>query len=253
MFYDSNDVQLSTMTNVVTREDTAKKYEAWGWAVKTIDGHSQEQIRQALIEANAEQEKPFLIIGKTIIGKGAVNDAGEKHEGLPELHGMPLGNTGASYEKTIETLGGNPDGPFEVFSEVKEYYQVNIQEKRENAASKRTNEATWRSGNPDLASKLDLFLSGRIPEIDFSQIPQKENIASRAASSAVLSFLADHVDNLIVASADLSNSDKTDGFLKKTKSFRNGDFSGSFLQAGVSVLTMSALANGMALAKRPSW
>ena len=92
-----------------------------------------------------------------------------------------------------------------------------------------------------------MFLSGQTPELDFSKIEQKENIATRAASAGVLSFLADQVENLIVASADLSNSDKTDGFLKKTKPLTKGDFSGAFLQAGVSELTMAALASGMML------
>jgi transketolase len=90
-------------------------------------------------------------------------------------------------------------------------------------------------------------MSGETPAIDFSQITQKENTATRGASSAVLSYFADHIENMIVASADLSNSDKTDGFLKKTTQFKKGDFSGAFLQAGVSELTMAALANGMAL------
>ncbi|MCW3808162.1 transketolase, partial [Marinilabiliaceae bacterium D04] len=72
MFYDSNDIQLSTTTDAVTVEDTAKKYEAWGWAVMTIDGNNAGEIRKALEAAKAETEKPFLIIGKTIMGKGAV-------------------------------------------------------------------------------------------------------------------------------------------------------------------------------------
>ncbi len=247
MFFDSNDVQLSTYTNEVTREDTAKKYEAWGWKVTTIDGHDHDQIREALTEAQEESERPFLIIGKTIIGKGAVDEHGQKFEGKTELHGMPLGNAGASFDKTVEALGGDSNQPFEIFPEVGEYYAKVTAQKVENARIKKQKEVQWRGENPDLADKLDLFLSGRIPELDFSEVEQKENVATRAASAAVLSFLAERVENLIVASADLSNSDKTDGFLKKSKALRKGDFSGAFLQAGVSELTMAALANGMAL------
>ena len=80
MFYDSNDIQLSTTTDVVTIEDTAKKYEAWGWNVVTIEGNNHDQIRKALQNAQNETEKPTLIIGKTIMGKGALTESGESFE-----------------------------------------------------------------------------------------------------------------------------------------------------------------------------
>jgi len=247
MFFDSNDVQLSTYTKEVTIEDTAKKYEAWGWKVKTIDGHDVDGIRQALQEANAESETPFLIIGRTIMGKGAVDDKGNTYEGYCELHGQPIGNTGASYEKTVEHLGGRVEDPFRIFPEVEEHYKKVIDEKRAYVANKKTEEAEWRKNNAGLSTNLDLFLSGKIPDIDLSLVQHKENGASREASATVLGFLADKVENLIVASADLANSDKTDGFLKKTTALKKGDFSGNFLHAGVAELSMAAMANGMAL------
>ncbi|UII24818.1 transketolase [Fulvivirga maritima] len=247
MFFDSNDVQLSTYTDEVTSEDTAKKYEAWGWKVVTIDGHDHDAIRGALKEAEAEKEKPFLIIGKTIMGKGAVDAEGKPYEGYSELHGKPVGGTGASYEKTVEALGGSVEDPFAIFSDVESYYKEILDKKREEVKAKRAEEAEWKSKNAELAEKLELFFSGDIPEIDFSQIPQKANIASRDASSAVLAYLADKVENLVVASADLANSDKTDGFLKKSKAFGPHEYSGNFMHAGVSEFTMAAMANGMAL------
>jgi transketolase len=247
MFYDSNDIQLSTKTEEVTSEDTAAKYLAWGWSVITIDGNNEAQIRKALNAALLEKEKPTIIIGKTIMGKGAITASGENFERKTATHGMPLGEAGASFEKTIENLGGNPSDPFKIFPEVDEFYK-NILECKKNAASeKKAEEKKWRQANPALAEKLDLFLSGEVPFIDFKAIIQKENIATRAASAAVLGEFAKKIDNMIVSSADLSNSDKTDGFLKNTKPFRKGDFSGSFLQAGVSELTMASIANGMAL------
>ena len=93
MFFDSNDIQLSTSTDEVTSEDTAMKYEAWGWKVVTIDAHSHDEIRKALTNANNETEKPTLIIGKTIIGKGCVAADGSMFEGHCELHGQPIGHT----------------------------------------------------------------------------------------------------------------------------------------------------------------
>ncbi len=247
MFYDSNDIQLSTKTEEVTNEDTAAKYVAWGWSVITIDGNNEAQIRKALNAALQEDEKPTLIIGKTIMGKGAVTASGESFERKTATHGMPLGEAGASFEKSIENLGGNPADPFRVFPEVEEFYKEVLNKKKKAAAEKKAEEKKWRQANPALAEKLDFFLSGQVPAIDFAAIQQKENIATRAASAAVLGEFAQKIENMIVSSADLSNSDKTDGFLKYTKAFRKGDFSGAFLQAGVAELTMAAIANGMAL------
>lgn len=248
MFFDSNDVQLSTMVDEVTTEDTAMKYESWGWKVITIDAHNQDEIRKALDQANAETEKPTLIIGKTIMGKGCVTADGDMYEGHCELHGKPIGATGADYTKTLENLGANPAEPFQVFSEVKDKYAEILEAKKAAAKEAQAKEAEWRSANAELAAKLDQFFTGELPEgIDWSEIDQKEGVATREAGAKVLGYLADKVENMIVSSADLSNSDKTDGFLKKTRSIQKGDFGGAFLQAGVAELTMAAVANGMAL------
>jgi len=247
MFYDSNDIQLSTNTSEVTAEDTGKKYEAWGWNVMTIDGNDPDQIREALKKANAETERPTLIIGKTIMGKGALPEAGESYERKCATHGMPLGEAGASFAKSIANLGGNPENPFVIFDDVKAFYEKRKAELIQAAAAKKTAQASWEAANPEKAAQLKKFFSKETPDFDFAAVEQKANSASRAASSAVLAAFAGKVENMIVASADLSNSDKTDGFLKKTKAFKKGDFSGSFLQAGVSELTMACVANGMAL------
>lgn len=247
MFYDSNDVQLSSMTDEVTSEDTAMKYKAWGWKVMTIDGHNHDEIRSALIEANAEEDRPTLIIGRTIMGKGCVTETGETYEGHCELHGKPIGQTGADYEKTMENLGADLDNPFAKFKEVEAYYDTIIEAKKNKAAKKQAAIENWKQSNPNPAEKLDQFLSGDLPDLDFESIEFKAGIATRASSSAVLGYLARKVENMIVSSADLSNSDKTDGFLKHTQVMKKDDFTGAFLQSGVAELTMAALANGMAL------
>lgn len=247
MFYDANDVQLSSMTDEVTSEDTAMKYESWGWKVVTIDGHDHEQIRKALKDANAETEKPTLIIGKTIMGKGSVTEDGSMYEGHCELHGKPIGATGADYTKTLLNLKADPENPFNIYEDVQEYYKTIVASKTKNAASKKEVIANWRKENEALATKLDFFLSGEIPKLDFESITHKDGLATRAASSNVLAYMAENVENMIVSSADLSNSDKTDGFLKKSSVLQKGDFSGAFLQAGVAELTMATIANGIAL------
>ncbi|WP_282075603.1 transketolase family protein [Maribacter aquivivus] len=247
MFYDSNDVQLSSKTDEVTSENTAMKYESWGWKVVTIDGHNHDQIRKALTDANAETDKPTLIIGQTIMGKGCVTADGTPYEGYTELHGKPIGDTGADYEKTLVNLGADVANPFDIYSKVEEYYEGIINRKKDQAQAKKREIDAWRSENAELSAKLDGFLEGKLPELDFSSVAQKEGQATRAASSNVLAYLAQNVENMIVSSADLSNSDKTDGFLKKTHILKKGDFSGAFLQAGVAELTMATMANGIAL------
>lgn len=247
MFYDSNDIQLSTETNAVTSEDTALKYQSWGWNVITIDGHNHDQIRKALSDAKNQKEKPTLIIGKTIMGKGAVTDDGKSFERQCETHGQPLSSAGASFEKTIKNLGGNPNDPFIIFDEVKKYYQQKRSEKIAVAENRKAITREWAAQNPEKALMLEEFFSGKPPKIDYKAIVQKNNIATRAASAVVLGELAKKAGNMIVCSADLANSDKTDGFLKNTRPFTRNDFSGAFLHAGVSELTMAALCNGIAL------
>lgn len=247
MFYDSNEVQLSTKVDEVTSEDTAKKYESWNWHVVTIDGNDEHQIREALISCRNETSRPSLIIGRTIMGKGAVKADGLPYEGMVETHGKPLGKSKASFPKTIENLGGNPGDPFVVFPDVAKHYKSVLDQKRKEVKEVKMVEATWISENAEAAAILQKYLSGSVAGIDLSNIELAVNDSTRNASSRVLSYLADNVGNMIVASADLSNSDMTDGFLKKTTAFKKGDFSGSFLQAGVSELTMAALSTGMAL------
>ena len=245
MFYDSNDVQLSTACNEVTCEDVAKKYEAWNWKVITINGNDADEIRAALTEAKAEKERPTLIIGKTIMGKGALKADGSSYENNCATHGAPLG--GDAYVNTIKNLGGDLENPFQIFPEVQELYDKRAAELEKIMAEKYAAKAAWAAANPDLAVKMAEWFAGKLPAIDWDSIQQKAGDPTRNASANALSLLATTVENMIVASADLSNSDKTDGFLKKTHAFTKGDFSGAFLQPGVAELTMACCCIGMAL------
>jgi len=247
MFYDSNDIQLSTSTNAVTSENTAQKYLAWGWKVIEINGNDAEQIRKALTEAKAETERPTLIIGKTIMGKGAMKADGSNFERQCATHGMPLSECGASYAESIKNLGGNPENPFVLFEETKALYAKRAEELAVIVAKKQAAKSAWAKENPELAAKMDFFFSGKTPNVNWDAIVQKPNQSTRAASATVLGELAKQVENMVVASADLSNSDKTDGFLKNSKAFTKNDFSGAFLQAGVAELTMACVCIGMSL------
>jgi transketolase len=247
MFYDSNDIQLSTSTKAVTTENTAQKYMAWGWNVIEINGNDAVEIRTALKEAKAEKTKPTIIIGKTIMGKGALTADGSNFERQCATHGMPLGECGASYEESIKNLGGNPENPFLLFEETKALYAKRAEELKEIVAKKQAVKTVWAKENPELAEELEFFFSGKTPIIDWDAVVQKSGQATRAASATVLAELAKQVKNMVVSSADLSNSDKTDGFLKNTKAFTKDDFSGAFLQAGVAELTMACVCIGMSL------
>ena len=245
MFYDSNDIQLSTECGVVTCENTAAKYESWGWRVITIDGNDADEIRRALNEAKAEKEKPTLIIGNTVMGKGALRADGSSFEHHIGTHGAPLG--AEAYQKTIVNLGGNPNEPFVVYPEVKELYAKRNEELREIVAKRRQEENEWAKNNPQLAAQMKEWFSGNAPKVDWSTLTQKPDGATRVASAACLGLLAEQVPNMVCSSADLSNSDRTDGFLNKTREMKRGDLSGAFLQAGVSELTMACMCIGMYL------
>ncbi|WP_279113874.1 transketolase family protein [Hoylesella timonensis] len=245
MFYDSNDIQLSTECNAVTAENTAMKYESWGWNVITIDGNDVAEIRQALDKALQEKERPTLIIGNTIMGKGALQADGSSYEHNVKTHGAPLG--GDAYKNTIENLGGDIHHPFAIAEDVQALYDNRAKELRKIVALRHAAEDQWKAQHPEKATQMMEWFSGNAPKVDWSSLTQKAGAATRNASSACLSLLAEQVPNMVCSSADLSNSDKTDGFLKKTQSMVKGDFSGAFFQAGVSELTMACMCIGMYL------
>ncbi len=245
MFYDANEIQLSTECNVVMNENTRMKYESWGWNVLEINGNDPDEIRAALILANKETERPTLIIGHTIMAKGARKDDGSSYEHNVKTHGAPLG--GDAYTNTVKNLGGDVENPFVVFDDVKELYANRNAELREIVKVRHAEEAEWRKQNPELAAKMADWFSGNAPKVDWSQLVQKRDAATRAASAACLGVLSEQVDNMVVSSADLCNSDKTDGFLKHTHNLQADDFTGAFFQAGVSELTMACVCIGMYL------
>ena len=247
MFYDANNVQLSTTVEEVDTEDVQKKYEAWGWKVLHINGNDVAQIRAALTEAKAEKQRPTLIIGDTLMGKGAMGPDQSSYENKVSTHGQPLTAAGASIAETIKNLGGDPEHPFAVFPEVEALYAKRRAELEAIMVERRAVKKAWAEAHPDLAAKMQKWFSGEAPAINWEAIQQKPNQATRGGSATCLGVLAENVENMIVASADLSNSDKTDGFLKKTHALKRGDFTGAFFQAGVAELTMACVCIGMSL------
>lgn len=247
MFYDSNRVQLSTMVDAVDTEDVAAKYRAWNWNVINVDGCDPEAMARALNAAINEKEKPTLIIGDTVMGRGCVTDCGDNFENQCSTHGQPLSKSGADWAKTVENLGGDPLNPWIIRDEVNQLYADRRERLRAIVAERRAAEEKWANENPELAAQLKGFIAGELPEIDYRAIVHKANSATRTASANVLGVLGEKVKNMIVSSADLANSDKTEAFLKKTGALTHGDFSGAFLHAGVAELTMASIMNGIVL------
>ncbi|WP_443865460.1 transketolase family protein [Leyella stercorea] len=245
MFYDANEIQLSTECDVVMHENTRMKYESWGWNVLEINGNDPDEIRAALILANKEEQRPTLIIGHTVMAKGARKEDGSSYERSVKTHGAPLG--GGAYENTVKNLGGDLNDPFVVFDDVKELYEKRNAELREVVKERHAAEAEWRKANPEKAEQMDAWFSGNAPKVDWSELVQKRDVATRVASANCLGVLAEQVPDRVCSSADLCNSDKTDGFLKKTHELTPDDFTGAFFQAGVSELTMACVCIGMYL------
>ncbi len=245
MFYDANEIQLSTECDVVMRENTRMKYESWGWNVLEINGNDPDEIRAALILANKEENRPTLIIGHTVMAKGARKEDGSSYERSVKTHGAPLG--GGAYENTVKNLGGDLNDPFVVFDDVKKLYEKRNAELREIVKERHAAEEEWRKANPEKAEQMKAWFSGDAPKVDWSDLVQKRDVATRVASANCLGVLAEQVPNMVCSSADLCNSDKTDGFLKKTHELAPDDFTGAFFQAGVSELTMACVCIGMYL------
>lgn len=247
MFYDSNKVQLSTKVDQVDTEDVAAKYRAWNWNVIEVNGSDPEAISSALVEAINEHERPTLIIGHTVMARKVVNSSGGSLEGAVSTHGQPLSKAGADLALTVKTLGGDPENPWVIRPEVKQLYDERARELQKIVDERRRQFEKWGAADPDQAKLLESYIKMELPDLDWSNVEIKPDQASRVASSACLAFLAENVGNMIVSSADLANSDKTDGFLKKTGQLLKNNFSGGFLQAGVAELTMAAIMNGIAL------
>ncbi|MCL2282924.1 MAG: hypothetical protein FWC26_06365, partial [Fibromonadales bacterium] len=246
-YFDSNKIQLSSPTEEVMSHNVAAQYEAWGWRVYSIDGHNPDEIRKAFAAAYLETEKPVIIIGNTIMGKGIRDAQNNAFESKVSTHGQPIDAAGASATQTIASLGGDPENPFVVWPDVEEAFNLRLEELQKEADSWQSRFEIWKQTYPALAQELENWQKNKAPVLDLSVIPQKQGVATRVNSGAILSWLADNQKNMVVSSADLSNSDNTQAFLDKTGIFKPGDFSGGFLQAGVAELTMGSVMCGIVL------
>jgi transketolase len=246
-YFDSNGIQLSSPTDEVMSHSVAAQYESWGWRVYSVDGHSAVELRKAFADAYSETEKPVIIIGTTTMGKGIKDAQNNAFENQVSTHGQPIDAAGASTAQTIASLGGNHEDPFVIWPDVEEAFNLRLEELQKESDSWQNRFETWKQTYPALAQELENWQNNKAPVLDLSVVPQKQGVATRVNSGAILAWLAENQKNMVCSSADLSNSDNTQAFLNKTGILKPGDFSGAFLQAGVAELTMGAAACGIVL------
>ena len=239
VLYDSNQISIEGGTDLAFGEDVGMRYEAYGWHVQRINGHDFTEIREAIEAAQAEKERPSLIIARTRIGYGSPKENSE------ESHGAPLGPEGV---KALKEKLGLPQEEFYVPQEVYDYF-AQVREKQINRRQEwESLFAQWSQEFPELRQQWDAAQNWALPEDIAEVLPRFEvgqSIATRSASGEVLQKLADALPYLVGGSADLAPSTKT--YLEGKGSVAPGDFSGRNLHFGVREHGMGAILNGMSL------
>ena len=135
------------------------------------NGNDPKEIAEAIVAAQGEKQRPTLIIGHTVMGKGVVKADGSNFEGQCSTHGQPLSASGADYAATMKNLGADPENPWVIFDDVKALYDARRAELREIVKAKRAEQAAWEAAKPELAKELHTFLNNELPEIDWRAIP----------------------------------------------------------------------------------
>lgn len=244
-FYDDNGISIDGEVEGWFTDNTAKRFESYGWQViEAVDGHDAQAITQAIEEARSETEKPTLIICKTVIGFGSPNKQGSE-----SCHGAPLGDD--EIAATRKQLNWSHDA-FEIPADV--YQQWSAKDKGaavESSWNKRW--VAYEQEHPELAKELKRRLNGELPEnfsttvFDYAQKLQNapEAIATRKASLNVLNEMGPKLPELLGGSADLAGSNLTlwDG----AKGVTADDASGNYVYYGVREFGMSAIMNGVTL------
>jgi transketolase len=238
LFYDSNNVTLDAMAPVTQSEDTAARYEGYGWDVYKIDGHDLREVLDVFEKAKAATTgKPQFIMAKTLIGKG-----------IPEVCGTNKahGEAGVRYVEASRKAIGLPDETFFVSPETRSYFAKHKEKLK--AAYEQWESAynSWRDANRDLASELDAVLSGKTPDL-LSVIPKFDpavNIATRKAGSDVLQPVAQAMPLLISGSADLHGS--TLNYIQDGGDFNSKNREGRNLRFGIREHAMCGILNGLA-------
>lgn len=239
--YDDNHITIEGDTALAMSEDVGRRFEGYNWHVQRVDGHDRNAVAQAIEAAQAEQEKPSIIICRTHIAKGSPN-----MQDNAEAHGAPLGEE--EVRLTKEALGFPTDPLFFVPDVVRETLAERRKEPHAQAKAWKKRFAAWREANPELAAAWDARMSGEIPDGLADRLPKFETgkaVATRNASGEVLQVLSAELPGLAGGSADLHPSTKT--YIKKEEAVRRDAYGGRNLHFGVREHGMGGILNGMAL------
>ena len=243
-FYDQNGISIDGEIENWFTDDTVKRFDSYGWQTICVDGHSIDEIDQAITSAKDDEEKPTMIFCKTTIGFGSPNKSGTS-----DAHGSPLGDE--EIAKTREVLGWNYE-PFEVPESVYEFWNATS-----TGAEKNSNWdavlKSYEAGHPEKHKELMRRISGDMPDefdskyTEFLNHSNNENssMATRKASQVCLDFFVKELPELIGGSADLTPSNNT--FSKSSSTFSNENPTGNHINYGVREFGMSAIMNGMVL------
>jgi transketolase len=239
IFYDQNFISIEGDTHITYTDDVQKRMEAYGWQVQEIDGHNHEEIDAAIEAAQAETEKPSVIICNTKIGFGSPNK-----EGGHECHGAPLGEEEVALTK--KNLGISEE-KFFIPQEVRDIFAARLDELKQMEALWNAGFAKFAQTNPDKALEWDIAMKGELPDLD-GKLPGFEtgsSLATRAASGQTLQALAKEIPFLVGGSADLAPSNNT--YLKNLGDIGKNAFEGRNFRFGVRELGMAGIMNGVQL------
>ncbi len=241
LFYDNNGAQISGPVSRADSTDIAAVFEGFGWHVQKIDGHNHQQIADAIINARNEKQKPSIIIGKTVMAKGAAHVEGDH-----TTHGSPLPEE--EIAATKEKMGLPSDRFFFVPGEVIEHFRQHYPQLKKEVSE-------WNTF-VEIKSKNDKHFAKRIKEStennltfnnDVPVFEAGEKLATRAAFGKTLALFAKNNSSLIGGSADLEPSNNTKAFADVAGEFTKTNRSGRNLSFAVREFPMAAILNGIAL------
>jgi len=245
VFYDDNEVSIDGSTSLAFSDDSAKRFEAYGWRVLRVnDGNDLDELEKAIAEAEAETERPTLVVVRTEIGYGSPNKGG-----TAEAHGAPLG--GEEVALTKKALGWPTEPTFLVPEEGRAPFEAARDRGRKQ--EEEWNDLLWRyrEAHVEDAADLERRLAGKLPDGWAEALPKFQPggkpMATRAASGQVINAIAAKLPELIGGSADLAPSNNT--LVKGESNFSAQDRGGRNFHFGVREHGMGSAMNGMALSR----
>ena len=240
--YDDNHITIDGSTSLAFTEDVGRRFEAYGWHVQRVDGNDLKEVEAALSAAQAEPERPSLIMARTHIAYGSPNK-----QDTAEAHGSPLGEE--EVKLTKQALGWPLEPAFYIPDEALANFRETLRRGKAWEAEWQALFDTYAAAHPELAAAWRTLMSGGLPQGWADKIPiftpASGSMATREASGKVLNAIAPHLPTLIGGSADLTPSNNT--YLKGYGDFQRDNYGARNLHYGVREHAMGAILSGMAL------